>query len=168
MRRRIVTLVFATSLIFQFQHVTDAKGHLGSGELTNLDRAIVFAVHLEIRANGFEHRSDVCVGFGSGLKVDEKEILSELNREKPIVHSNGWCNHGPRGLVIAINSPATEPHPGVYELIVEAGDNRPILQRGEHFATLLRRGTYMIKCKEGAEPALVLYQGAEPAGPSPN
>lgn|GEM_PF-6109720 len=108
----------------------------------------------------------MCVGFGNGLKVDERAILSELNLDKRKVHPNEWCNRGPHGLVIDIISPVTESEPGAYDLIVEVGDNRPILQRGEHFGTLLRRGTYTIKCREGAEPELVRYQEAELTGPS--
>lgn len=127
-----------------------------SSQLSNLDRAVAFAIDLEAHANRLEDRPDLCVGFGHGLKVDEKGILTELKRLKLKVHNNDWCNQGPRGLVIAVIAPASESVPGDYELMIELGDLRPIRQHGQHFGTLLRRGTYSVKSK--GEPDLVRYQ----------
>jgi hypothetical protein len=129
-----------------------------ASQLSNLGRAAAFAIRLEIHANRLENRTDVCVGFGHGLAVDEKAVLTELKREKVKVHSNDWCNQGLRGLAISIISPANESSPDTYEVVVEVGDLRQMWRGGEHFATLLRRGTYSVKCKNGVEPELVRYQ----------
>lgn len=128
-----------------------------SSQISNLDRAVAFAIDLEAHANRLEGRPDLCVGFGHGLKkLDEKGILTELKRLKLKVHTNDWCNQDPRGLVITVIAPVSESVPGTYELVIELGDLRPIRQHGEHFGTLLRRGTYSVKSKD--EPDLVRYQ----------
>jgi hypothetical protein len=125
--------------------------------LATADRAIIFAVEREIRASHLEARTDVCVGFGQGMNINEKEVISELRRKGLKIHANEWCNRGPRGFTIAINAPITEPVPDTYNFVVELGDMRPIRQEGAHFATLLRRGTYTVKCEKGAPPRLVSY-----------
>lgn len=164
MRRAIIESILTLLVVIASQPVAPAKERTSAGQMSNLDRAIIFVVQLEAHANRLEGRTDLCVGFGHGLSVvDEKGILSELRSRRLRVHSNGWCNQGPRGLVISIIGPTTESASGTYELVVEVGDLRPIRQNGEHFATLLRRGTYTVKCKE-AEPELVRYQEAAPPG----
>lgn len=152
--------ILVAFLIIACQEVTPAKESTPTSKLSNLDRAIVLAVSLEALASRLENGADVCVGFGHGLAVDEKGILSELRRGGLKVHPNDWCNQGPRGQVISIIGPTTESAPGTYELVVEVGDLRPIHQGGEHFATLLRKGTYSVQCKDASEPELVRYQKA--------
>jgi len=164
MRRTIIKLAAAVLMIFACQQDIAAQDDPRSGQLKNLDRVIAFVVQLEIHSNRLENRTDVCVGFGNRLVVDERAILSELRREKLRVRSDEWCDQGPRGLSVSIMSPATESEPGTYELRVELGDNWPISRRGAHFATLLRRGTYTVKYEESVEPELVRYQEAPLAG----
>ena len=153
-----------TALLFTIvcQPISTANKGASSGELSNLDRAIIFAVSIEARASQLENRADVCVGFGHGLDVNEKGILASLNDARLKVHANDWCNQGPRGLVISIIGPIKESIPGTYELVIEVGDLRPVGQ-GEHFATLMRRGTYTVKCKDSLPPDLFRYQEAAPA-----
>jgi len=133
------------------------------GQLSNREQAIAFAVYLETHASRLEKRADVCVAFGHGLSADEKAVLAELKQQKLKVRPGDWCNEGPRGLVISVIAPISEPVPGTYEVKVEVGDLRAIRGGAEHFATLVRRGTYTVKCKEGSEPELIRYeQTAQP------
>lgn len=60
--------------------------------------------------------------------------------------------------MIAIISPVTESELGVYKRVGEVGDDRSILQRSKHFGILLRRGTYAVNGKEGAQAELIRYQ----------
>ena len=154
MRKSIV----ATFVIIASQLVTVAKENSAENRLSDMDRAIAFAVELELRANHLENRRDVCVGFGHGLVVDENGIISELNPRGLKVRSNEWCNHGPRGSVVSVIPPIDKSRPGTYEFVVELGDLRRIKQEGEHFGTLLRRGTYAVQCEDGNEPDLVAYR----------
>ena len=55
-------------------------------------------------------------------------------------HPNTWCNSGPRGVKISMVGPIKESSPDAYEFVIELADLSGI-QRGEHFATLLGRGT---------------------------
>jgi hypothetical protein len=160
MRRRVTKSILIFLLVSTCRPSTAARENDPNGHLNNLDRAIVFAVYLEAHASRLENREDVCIGFGHGLAVNEKEILSELKIRKIKVHSNDWCNRGPRGLVISVIAPITESTPGTYELEVQVGDLRAIREGSEHFGTLLRRGTYTVKCKDNPEPELVKYQEA--------
>ena len=57
------------------------------------------------------------------------------------------------GIVAPIKTSAND----TYELEVELGDLQPIRQEGAHFATLLRKGIYVVKCRKGARPELVSY-----------
>jgi hypothetical protein len=156
--------VLIALVILACQPFAPAKERVPAGRMSTLDRAIAFAVYLEAHANRLDNRTDVCVAFGHGLAVDEQGILSELKSRKLKMHANGWCNEGPRGLVISIIGPTTESASGTYDLVVEVGDLRPLQQGGEHFATLLRKGTYGVKCKDGSEPELVRYQESELPG----
>jgi hypothetical protein len=167
MRRTIISAILVALMFFTCQRVIGAQDNSRSGQLKNLDRVIAFVVQLEIHANRLENRTDVCVGFGNGLVVDEKAILSELKQEKLKVHSNEWCNQRVRGLKVSVIPPIKESEQETYELMVEVGDLRPIRERGEHFGTLLRRGTYTVKCKDGAEPEFARYQETALAGYSP-
>jgi hypothetical protein len=167
MRRTIIKLAAAALMISACPQVIGAQENSTSGLSRSLDRAIAFAIRLEIHANRLENRAEVCVGFGNGLAVDEKAILSELKHEKLQVHSNEWCNRGVRGLTVSLIPPVKESEPGTYELTIEVGDLRPIRERGEHFGTLVRRGTYTVKCRDGVEPELVRFQETALPGCSP-
>jgi hypothetical protein len=166
MLRTNLKLVAVVLVMFACQPVIGAQENSKSNQLTDLGRAIAFAVQLEIHANRLENRSDVCVGFSNKLEVSAKAILAELKHEKLKVHSDEWCNQGPRGLSVSVVSPVREPEPGTYEIRVELGDDWPISKRGAHFGTLLRNGTYTVNCREGLEPKLVRYQEADLTSPS--
>jgi hypothetical protein len=126
--------------------------------MSNRDRAIAFAVYKEDLAQGFQTRKDVCVEFSTLLTANQKGILADLKQRKLSVHSYTWCNKSPTGLIISVLAPVEEPAPGTFEITIEVGDARPILERGEHFGTLLRRGIYTIKCEDGSKTVLVQYK----------
>jgi hypothetical protein len=136
-----------------------AKSDAAVTGLGNSERALVFAVQHEVEAGGLETRKDLCVGFGHGLAVNEKAVMSELKRIGLRVHPGEWCSHSLRGLSIAIIAPIRETSPGTYEFAIELGDLSPI-RAGEHFAELLKRGTYIIHREEGSDPQIVSYQEA--------
>jgi hypothetical protein len=123
----------------------------------NLTRVVAFAVQREVEAGSLKGRSDLCLGFGNGLAVDQKAVMSELKRAGLKLHQDEWCNHSLRGLNIAIIAPIRETSLQTYELVLELSDPSPI-RTGEHFATLLKRGTYVVQYRQGAEPQLVSYQ----------
>jgi hypothetical protein len=129
-----------------------------ASHMSNLDRAIAFAAYKEDLTNKFEARKDVCIVFSTLLNVNQKEILVDLKQRKLLVHPYTWCNKGPTGLTISVLAPVQEPTPGTFEITIEVGDDRPILERGEHFGTLLRRAIYTVKCEDGSEPVLVQYK----------
>jgi hypothetical protein len=147
----------AALMIIACQQIILAQETVKAGGLGNLERVAVFAVQQEVGANKLKTRSDLCIGFGDGLGIDEKAVMSKLNRVGLRLHPVGWCNDHARGLRIAIISPIRETSPGTYELTLELSDLSP-LRRGEHFATLVKRGTYVIRCDKGSEPELVSYQ----------
>src|ERR1035438_3982454 len=102
MRGTIIKSILILLLVIVSWTSVLAKESPRVGSMSNLDRAIAFAVELEAHASRIENRTDVCVGFGDGLIADEKGILAELKRRNLKMHSNDWCNHGPRGLVISV------------------------------------------------------------------
>lgn len=144
-------------VIMACQQVTLAKESAPAKQLSTLDRVIIFAVQQEVHASQIENRKDVCVGLGHGLAVNERRIITELHRKGLKLHPNEWCNQGPRGLVVSVLAPVGESLPSTYELVVELGDLQPLRQDREHFVTLIRRGSYKIKCEGSAEPELVSY-----------
>jgi hypothetical protein len=151
------SIIISLALIVWHPAAGAGQGH-GTPSLTNTDRAIVFAVAQEIQANHLEKRRDVCLGFGHGLEVDETGVVGELSRRGLALHTIEWCNQGPRGAVISIIAPVDEERPGTYEFVVELTDLRPIKHEGEHFGTLLRRGTYVVQVKNTSTPELVTYR----------
>src|SRR5579863_4446683 len=153
MKQVIACVVFA--VCSQIGYAEEAKT---VKQLSDQERVILFVIQQESTANALETRRDVCVGFGSGLSLNEKAILSALPSRGLKFHSEAWCNRGPKGVSIAIKAPVKQTSPGVYELMVEFGDIDPIRLYGEHFATVLRRGTYVVKCATCSEPALESYR----------
>ena len=123
----------------------------------NVERVTVFAIQREVEAGNLKGRSDLCLGFGNGLAVDQKAVMSELKRGGVKLHPAEWCNHSLRGLNIAVIAPIRQTPLQTYELVLELSDPSPI-RTGEHFATLLKRGTYVVQYRQGAEPQLVSYQ----------
>lgn len=123
-----------------------------------MERIIAFAVQQEIYANRLEIRKDVCIGIGHGLVANESDIIAELNARGLKLHSNQWCNEGPRGFVISVIPPINTSQPNVYEIVLELADLRPISDKGEHFGKLVKRGSYSIKLSDNAETDLLSYR----------
>jgi hypothetical protein len=123
---------------------------------SNLERAVIFAVQQEAKAGDLTSGKDVCVGFGHGLALHEKTVLSSLKRGGVKAHTSGWCTQQGRGLSIAVLAPVKESAPGTFEVTVQVGD--PSVKPEEHFGTLLKRGTYVIRSDGSSEPQLVSYQ----------
>jgi hypothetical protein len=142
----------AATLVFALLQV-QANGPTPAGQV---ERATVFAIQQEIQAGHIEKRRDVCVAFGPEAGVHAKEVISELRRKNFKIHTNDWCNIGPRGMKINMIGSVMESSPRTYEFVVELGDLSGI-QKGKHFGTLLRRGAYVIECRDGADPKLVEY-----------
>ncbi len=152
----IMKSAISAALVIACQQITPPKDTPATHGPSTVERVIVFAVQQESEASHLRSRKDLCIGFGHGLAVDEKAIISQLKHNGLKVHPNQWCNRGPRGLRIGIVAPINEVAPGMYELVIELGDLS--IRQGEHFATLLRRGTYVIRCDNGARPQLVSYR----------
>ncbi len=121
--------------------------------LSTLDRVIIFAIQQEIRASNLSQRRDLCVGFGYGLEVNEKAIISNLVGKGTLVHENDWC-HG-RGISVSVLSPVKRISLSDYQLEVQVGDLT--MPSGAHFAKLLKQGTFVVHCPEDGEPRLLSY-----------
>ncbi len=143
-------------LTFTCQQLGTAEDNVGRHEALRVEDVIAYAVGLEVQASHLKGKADLCVGFGNGLKVDDKTITSELRHSGLKFHPNEWCNEAGRGLTIAVVAPIREKSRGHYEIVIEVGDMA--IKPGEHFATLLKRGTYLIATDEGAMPNLISYQ----------
>lgn len=151
-------IAFATVLAFLLHASACGQARESTGALSRVEQVIVFVVQKEVAASHIEDRKDVCVGFGNGLAVNEKAILSQLRNRGLKLHGQNWCNSAPRGMSIDVLSPVQVTPVGVYEVRVALGDLNPIRQEGAHFATLLRRGTYTVRYEEGYELQLERYQ----------
>jgi hypothetical protein len=149
-------LMIALLLLVICQRLTLGKDNSPGRKVGNVERVLSFTVELEIQASGLRTRKDVCLAFGNGLVADQQAVLSDLRRDGFKVRLNEWCNHGPRGLSVQIVALINETVPGVFDVVVELGDNS--IRPGEHFATLLRRGAYEIWYKSGYAPRLLSYQ----------
>jgi hypothetical protein len=149
--------VIAAMLILALGHVAFAKESAASG-LSIVERVIVFAVQQEVQDGHVNKRKDVCLGLGDGLNVDERAIISALKRKGVRVHTNAWCNRGPRGLRIGVIAPIKQGAPETYEFVVDLTDLS--IRPDEHLATRLRRGTYVIRCDHSFKPQLISYTSA--------
>src|ERR1700674_3347855 len=148
----IIKSVVSVALILASQQIASGNEPGASQSFGVVERAIVFAVQQEVKANNLLAQRDLCIGFGQGLEVDQKAILSTLRRTGIRVRPNEWCNQGPRGVRVGIAAPIDETPPGTYTVNVQVDDLS--IQPGEHFATTLRRGTYVIRCETGFKPHL--------------
>lgn len=148
---------FAALILVLCQLVVSGQASQAGARAKNVDRAIVFAIEQELQTSHLEHRNDVCLGLPSGGAIDDRAVESEVRKSHPKLHSNDWCNRGPRGIRIAIIGPAKDSGQDTYEIAIEVSDLWPIQKEGAHFAKLLRGGTYIVKCKEGKQAELVSY-----------
>jgi hypothetical protein len=103
--------------------------------------AIELAVQSEMQVTR-DLRGKRCVGLASGIGVDEGEVLRDLRAKGLTLQNSGWCVRHLEGVEVEVFSPIVEAGPGLYEITVEVGDM--VIAPGEHFATLLRRGKYLI------------------------
>jgi hypothetical protein len=123
---------------------------------SELERVAIFAIQQEVSTSDLQSAKDICIGIGHGQAVREKIILSNLAGESPAPHPIAWCTTGNRGVSIDVLAPINESSPGQFEVTIEVGDEA--IKEGEHFATLLKRGTYVIRYQKGSEPQLVTYR----------
>jgi len=149
-RNLIVASSLAALMIIACQQFAQAAGS------SNLESAIIFAVQQEAKAGDLTSGKDVCVAFGQGLALHEKTVLSSLKRGGIKAHTSDWCTQQGHGLSIAVLAPVKESSPGTFEVTVQVGD--PSVKPEEHFGTLLKKGTYIIRSDGKSEPQLVSYQ----------
>jgi hypothetical protein len=148
--KRLITMIMAMAC----QQMMIGSGEAAASGLRNVERSIVFAVQSEVQAsNAGKH---VCIGFGNGLAVNQKVIISELKRKSLQVHPGEWCRQGPHRFTIGVLAPVNETSAATYEFVLEVGDVSTL--PGEHFATLLRRGTYIVHCDTASGPRLIAYR----------
>ena len=146
----------ATIFLAVFQCVF--TGNSGAAtQLTNQERAIVYVISDEATDYALEARGDVCVSFATDLPIRESKILVALRDKRLNFHSAAWCNRGPRGVEISITMPNKQTLSGTFEIVSGINDSDPIRLYGDHFATLLRSGTYVIKCNDDSDPVLEAY-----------
>jgi hypothetical protein len=147
--------ILSTVLIVFCQQSVTVKGK-PPDDLGTVERVIAFTVHLETQSSDPKPGRYICVAFGHGLNVDVRAISSELKRRGLRVNSEEWCRQRATGLIIAVLSPIKELSGDMYELSIEVGNLS--VPQGEHFATLLKRGTYVVQLEKGSDPELVSYQ----------
>jgi hypothetical protein len=153
-----MTLGLIAVLFFHSQSGTPTQPHHTRVSLSKLDRVVVFVVQKEVAANHIEQRKDICLGFDTRLAVNEKAILAGLRLAGLSLHEHSFCNSGPQGMPIQISWPIKTAAEGTFEIEVALSDLDPILKEGEHFGTLLRRGTYTVRYDDGFEPEVLTYQ----------
>jgi hypothetical protein len=148
-------LLAALSLLLICQPITQAqKGDSADGN-SDLIEATAFAVRLEVEASQLKARNDLCVALDTRLEMREKHLVSMLKAGGLAVHSHEWCNRGPRGFSVLVGAPIKRTVDGAYEVKVEVGDLT--IKPGEHFATMLKQGTYRVRLEKGSQPELILY-----------
>ena len=150
MRELILTSSLAALMI-----ITNQRFALAAGS-SNLERAVIFAVQQEAKASDLTSGKDICVGFGHGLVLHEKAILSSLKHGGIKAHASDWCTQQGHCVSIAVIAPVKESSPGTFEVTVQVGD--PSVKPEEHFGTLLKKGTYVIRSEGNSEPQILSYQ----------
>lgn len=153
MRKVVTTTTMCVLTMFLFLTTAFCRTTESDRSLSTMERVIVFTIQEEIQASNLSDRRDLCVGFGHGLVVNEKTILSDLAGKGTHVHKSDWCNG--RGISVSVLSPVKQISLSDYQLEVQAGDMT--MRSGAHFATLLRRGTFVVHCPEDGEPRLLSY-----------
>jgi len=130
-----------------------------SVRLTEQERAALLVIPDEATDYALEARTDVCVEVDTRSKLRGNAILDALQEKSFKFHYGSWCNHGPRGVTIFIETPPDAPSPsGPSEFVASIIDSDPIRLYGDHIATLLRKRKYVIKCESGSEPVVDSYQ----------
>ena|SRR5262252_1995395 len=121
-----------------------------------LERVILVAVERELQVSSLVERRDVCVENVSAKTVDEKQLPLALKRSGVRVHPGKWCYLHNRGIEVDVLSLTEDQVSGLYRVDIEVVDER--IPPGVHFATLLKRGTYVIRCLKGSEPQILSYE----------
>jgi|SRR5579884_248753 len=121
------------------------------------ERALAFVLESEADDYALEARKDVCIGFATNLSISQRDIFKILNGKGLRFHTIEWCNHGPRGVTISVDR-IIKTGPSIYEIRSQIADSDPIRLYGEHFATLLRSGTYTVRCEKDSTPVISSYQ----------
>ena len=150
MRKAFLNLASCMLIIVTCCHFSWAAGS------NNLERAVIFAIKQEVKASDLASGKDVCIGLGHGLGLHENAIVSNLKHAGVNAHESGWCTQHGQGLSIAVLTPVKQPSHGTFEVIVQVGN--PVVNREEHFATLLKRGIYSIRTGGSSEPQLISYK----------
>jgi hypothetical protein len=63
----------------------------GTTAVSSLEQAVVSAVQREAKGTDLKSGEDLCIGFGHGLTLDEKAVLSKLKHSGLRVHPSAWC-----------------------------------------------------------------------------
>jgi hypothetical protein len=127
----------------------------GMASTNDIEHVITFAIQQEASASNHTHQ-EICVGFGHGLVLHEKIIFSALRHNGINAHGTAWCTNRGQGLSISVIAPVKESSPGTFEVTVQVGDAS--IKQGEHFATLLKRGTYIVHSGGSSELQLLSYK----------
>jgi hypothetical protein len=146
----IVTIALAVIA----QQVT-AKNSADHSKVNDLERVIIYAIQVEVQASQLKSSGNLCVGFGNGLLAKEETVVGELVQNGLKVHTNDKCT-GAHPLRIAVVSPVIETSPGEYKIVLELSDMS--MKSNEHFATLLRRGIYVVRVDSSSKPRMFSYQ----------
>jgi hypothetical protein len=146
----IFTLALICQQLAQGQETGAARSN---GDLVKI---AAFAVRHEIEVSQLRTRNDVCVAIDTRLDVDEKDLVSELKANGLLVHQHEWCNRGPRGFRLFVHAPIKRDTDSEYHVEIEVGDLT--IKPGEHFATMLKQGTYHVRFEKGAQPEMISYE----------
>jgi hypothetical protein len=148
-------LLAALTLLLICQQITHAQANVAAGGNGDLIEVTAFAVRFEAEASQLKARKDLCVAIDTRLEMREKDLVSKLKASGLAVHSHEWCNRGPRGLRFLVSAPIKRADDGAYEVKVEVGDLT--IKTGEHFATMLKQGTYRVRFEKGSQPEMGSY-----------
>jgi hypothetical protein len=118
------------------------------GGNADLIEITAYAIRHEADASQLKGRKDLCVAIDTRLSLHEKDLVSKLKTSGLAVHTQEWCNRGPRGFNFFIAAPIKRTSDGAYDVKVEVGDLT--IKPGEHFATMLKQGTYRVRFEKGS------------------
>jgi hypothetical protein len=79
----------------------ETQGAARPPALNDEERAIVLGVRQATETGALGSLSDLCVGFGSKLVLNEKQVVRALNEDGAKVYPDDRCNHGPRGVALS-------------------------------------------------------------------
>ena len=127
----------------------------GASTVSARQSAVEFAVQAELQASQ-ALAGKRCVRLGPDTGVDEREIVRDLRAKGFRLQNPRWCARHLTGIQVEVLSPVLEASPGVFQFAIAVGDMN--IPPGVHFATLLKRGTYLVRSESGVFPVLVDYK----------